>query len=104
MKMTLTHLSQCASPLHHVNQPTNHHLNEYGGQCDLFSQTRAETAGLGDPGLRSMREGDVIQLERRGFFRADKPYRGEGKPLVLFMIPDGKTQAMSTLASTLKHV
>ncbi|CAM9889371.1 unnamed protein product [Ectocarpus sp. 6 AP-2014] len=66
--------------------------------------TRAETAGLGDPGLRNMREGDVVQLERRGFFRADKPYRGEGKPLVLFMIPDGKTQAMSTLASTLKHV
>ncbi|CAM9482206.1 unnamed protein product [Scytosiphon promiscuus] len=66
--------------------------------------TRAETAGLGDPGLRSMREGDVVQLERRGFFRADKPYRGEDKPLVLFMIPDGKTQAMSTLASTLKHV
>eukprot|EP00752_Nemacystus_decipiens_P004043 g3702.t1 len=66
--------------------------------------TRAETAGLGDPGLRNMREGEVVQLERRGFFRADKPYRGEGKPLVLFMIPDGKTQAMSTLASTLKHV
>ena len=51
-----------------------------------------------------MREGDVVQLERRGFFRADKPYRGDGKPLVLFMIPDGKTQAMSTLTSTLKHV
>ncbi|CAN0244579.1 unnamed protein product [Pylaiella littoralis] len=70
----------------------------------LNPNTRAETAGLGDPGLRNMRKGDVVQLERRGFFRADKPYRGEGKPLVLFMIPDGKTQAMSTLASTLKHV
>lgn len=67
-------------------------------------QTRAETSALGDPGLRNLREGDVIQLERRGFFRTDKPYRGDGKPLVLFMIPDGKTQAMSTLSSTLKHV
>ncbi|CAM9278404.1 unnamed protein product [Ascophyllum nodosum] len=66
--------------------------------------TRAETEGLGDPGLRNIGEGDVVQLERRGFFRVDKPYRGEGKPLVLFMVPDGKTQAMSTLASTLKHV
>lgn len=67
-------------------------------------KTRAETAGLGDPGLRNIRQGDVIQLERRGFFRVDKPYGGEGKPLVLFMVPDGKTQAMSTLTSTLKHV
>lgn len=78
-------------------------LTPTNGQRTL-RQTRAETAGLGDPGLRSMREGDVVQLERRGFFRADKPYRGEDKPLVLFMIPDGRTQAMSTLASTLKHV
>jgi glutamyl-tRNA synthetase len=33
----------------------------------------------------------VIQLERKGFFRVDKPYGGsESKPAVLFLIPDGK--------------
>ncbi|CAM9450199.1 unnamed protein product [Discosporangium mesarthrocarpum] len=70
----------------------------------LNPNTRAETHALGDPGLRNLKEGDVIQLERRGFFRADKPYRGPGKPLVLFMIPDGKTKAMSTLSTALAHV
>ncbi|CAM9258053.1 unnamed protein product [Choristocarpus tenellus] len=70
----------------------------------LTKKTRAETDALGDPGLRNLKEGDVIQLERRGFFRVDKPYRGSSKPLVLFMIPDGKTKAMSTLSSALDHV
>mmetsp|Transcript_56869 Transcript_56869/g.83225 ORF Transcript_56869/g.83225 Transcript_56869/m.83225 type:complete len:211 (-) Transcript_56869:22-654(-) len=65
--------------------------------------TRAETDGLADPGLRNLKEGEVIQLERRGFFRCDRPYLGPGRPLVLFMIPDGKTKAMSSLGSALKH-
>jgi len=65
--------------------------------------TRAETDALGDPGLRHLKEGEVIQLERRGFFRCDRPYLGPQKPLMLFMIPDGKTKAMSSLSSALKH-
>jgi len=35
--------------------------------------------------------GEVIQLERKGFFRVDTPYGGSAdKPAVLFLIPDGK--------------
>ena len=35
--------------------------------------------------------GDVIQLERKGFFRCDQAYGGSpDKPAVLFFIPDGR--------------
>mmetsp|Transcript_20300 Transcript_20300/g.30003 ORF Transcript_20300/g.30003 Transcript_20300/m.30003 type:complete len:738 (-) Transcript_20300:38-2251(-) len=67
--------------------------------------TKAESPALLDPCMRSLKEGEVVQLERRGFFRVDSPYGGsENAPLVLFMIPDGKSKAMSTLSSALKHV
>ena len=66
--------------------------------------TKAAVAGLGDPALRNLKKGEVIQLERRGFYICDRPYLGPDKPPVLFMIPDGKTKAMSTLSGALKHV
>jgi len=65
--------------------------------------TMAESDGLGDPGLRLLQKGDVIQLERRGFFRCDQPYIGPQKPLVLYMIPDGKTKSMSSLSTAMSH-
>ena len=34
----------------------------------------------------------VIQLERKGFYRVDVPYSNPAKPLVLFAIPDGKVK------------
>ena len=46
----------------------------------------------------------VIQLERKGFYRVDQAYGGSAdKPAVLFLIPDGRTKAMSTLTSALAH-
>jgi glutamyl-tRNA synthetase len=77
---------------------------------NLTAVTRAESAALVDPCMRGLRAGDVVQLERRGFFRCDAPFgatkdaAGVDSPLVLFMIPDGKTSAMSTLTTSLKHV
>ncbi|CAM9487702.1 unnamed protein product, partial [Phaeothamnion confervicola] len=66
--------------------------------------TKAESDAWVDPAMRSLNVNDVVQLERRGFFRCDRPYLGPGKPLSLFLIPDGKTKAMSTLTKALKHV
>ncbi len=63
----------------------------------------AQSVALGDPCLRTIQAGDVIQLERKGFFRCDKPYGGSAdKPCVLFAIPDGKVKAtaISTTAAT----
>lgn len=66
--------------------------------------TMATTSVVGDPGLKTLKEHDIIQLERRGFYRVDRPYgRGEGKPLELFMIPDGKAKPMSGLQGQLAH-
>lgn len=65
--------------------------------------TQAETEVIGDAGMKTLKENDIIQLERRGFYRVDRPYINETKPLVLFMIPDGKKKAMSELDGKLAH-
>ena len=65
--------------------------------------TQAETVVVGDAGLKTLAEDDIIQLERRGFYRVDRPYVNEGKPLMLFMIPDGRKKAMSGLDGKLAH-
>jgi hypothetical protein len=39
-------------------------------------------------------------LERKGFFRVDKPYGGTaGKPAVLFAIPDGRVVKTAATAA-----
>jgi len=65
--------------------------------------TQAETEVIGDAGLKTLKENDIIQLERRGFYRVDRPYVNENKPLMLFMVPDGKKKAMSGLDGKLAH-
>jgi len=52
--------------------------------------SKSEYACLCDPCLKLVAVGDVIQLERKGFFRVDEAYKTPGKPIVLFAIPDGK--------------
>ena len=66
--------------------------------------TKAESCVLGDAGLRNLQQHEVIQLERRGYFRVDRPHLNDStKPLVLFMIPDGKTKSMGGLTGKLAH-
>ncbi|KAM5560835.1 hypothetical protein ABKV19_021804 [Rosa sericea] len=55
--------------------------------------TEKETAALGDSNMRNLKRGDVLQLERKGYFRCDVPYLRPSKPIVLFAIPDGRQQA-----------
>jgi glutamyl-tRNA synthetase len=53
--------------------------------------TRTVTTALGDPSLKLVRAGDVIQLERKGFFRCDRAYNSlTGDAAILFAIPDGR--------------
>jgi glutamyl-tRNA synthetase len=72
-------------------------------QDHITPVSRAETLALGDPYLRTIQVGQVLQLERKGFFRCDEAYGGPDKPAVLFLIPDGRVKAMSTLSSALHH-
>lgn len=72
-------------------------------QDHLTPVTRASTLAIGDHCLRNLQQDDIIQLERRGYYRVDQPYLSPSRPLILFMIPDGKVKAMSTLSTKLSH-
>ncbi|EPR62533.1 glutamate-tRNA ligase [Toxoplasma gondii GT1] len=58
-------------------------------------ETRFDTPAVGDPLLKQLKEGDLLQLERRGYFRVDKT----GDQLVLIKIPDGRSKAMSAVGT-----
>lgn len=63
---------------------------------------------LGDPELKKCKVGDIIQLQRRGFFKVDNAYApasvhsGKISPVVLLEIPDGhqKTTTATTTPTT----
>ncbi|KAL5582767.1 hypothetical protein UlMin_015209 [Ulmus minor] len=55
--------------------------------------TKTEIAAIGDSNLRNLKRGEVLQLERKGYFRCDVPYIRPSKPIVLFAIPDGRQQS-----------
>ena len=52
--------------------------------------TKKETLALGDSNMRNLKCGDVIQLERKGYFRCDVPFVKSSKPIFLFSMPDGR--------------
>lgn len=51
----------------------------------------------GDPNMRTLQKGEVLQLERKGYYVVDEPYgvKGPGRPMVLFAIPDGRSKNMT---------
>uniref|UniRef100_A0A7S3ZGX6 glutamate--tRNA ligase n=3 Tax=Lotharella globosa TaxID=91324 RepID=A0A7S3ZGX6_9EUKA len=62
--------------------------------------SRFETHVQGEPALRNVRPGQLIQLERRGYFRCDKALEpGTDGTIVLFNIPTGKKKSMSSVGS-----
>ncbi len=56
----------------------------------LTKQTEFRTEALADCNVAELRENDIIQFERLGYFRVDRPFQ-HGKPAVMFSIPTGKT-------------
>ncbi|KAI4368242.1 hypothetical protein MLD38_016819 [Melastoma candidum] len=52
--------------------------------------TKKVTSAIGDSNMRILNRGDVLQLERKGYFRCDVPFVRPSKPIVLFAIPDGR--------------
>lgn len=65
--------------------------------------TLATTEVIGDAGLKNLQKNDIIQLERRGYYRVDEPYINAEKGLQLFMVPDGKSKSMGGLTGKLAH-
>lgn len=52
--------------------------------------SRHEVAAVGDANMRNLRHGEIIQLERKGYFRVDRHLIRDSQPLLLINIPDGK--------------
>ncbi|XP_033310719.1 bifunctional glutamate/proline--tRNA ligase isoform X2 [Bombus bifarius] len=78
----------------------------------IAKNTRTEIQMLGEVALKHVEKGEIIQLQRKGFFRCDvsyapvSPFSSREQPLILFQIPDGHTTNItksiptgSTLAS-----
>ncbi|KAE8600466.1 hypothetical protein XENTR_v10013261 [Xenopus tropicalis] len=67
--------------------------------------SKQEEVMLGDPCLKDLKKGDLIQLQRRGFYICDEPYEPisphscKEAPCVLIYIPDGHTKEMPTSGS-----
>ncbi|GAA0185416.1 aminoacyl-tRNA synthetase [Lithospermum erythrorhizon] len=57
--------------------------------------TRKVTLALGESDMRNLKCGDILQLERKGYYRCDVPFIRSSKPVVLFSIPDGKSQTVA---------
>lgn len=55
----------------------------------LTEHTEFRSEALCDSNLAGCKAGDIIQLERKGYFRVDTAYK-DGKAAVLFKIPTGK--------------
>lgn len=61
----------------------------------ITPNSREDTIGIGQAAMGSLKVDDIIQIQRRGYFRVDSV-----APLVLFNIPTGKTKGMSVVADS----
>ncbi|OAD62174.1 Bifunctional glutamate/proline--tRNA ligase [Eufriesea mexicana] len=73
----------------------------------VAKHTRTEVQMLGEVGLKRVKKGEIIQLQRKGFFRCDIPYApvssfsSREQPVILFHIPDGHiTNTTKSISST----
>ena len=64
---------------------------EEGDELENFLNPNTEfrAEALADGNVSDLRENDIIQFERKGYFRVDRPLH-HGQPAVLFNIPTGK--------------
>eukprot|EP00472_Partenskyella_glossopodia_P004601 CAMPEP_0197522096 /NCGR_PEP_ID=MMETSP1318-20131121/7283_1 /TAXON_ID=552666 /ORGANISM="Partenskyella glossopodia, Strain RCC365" /LENGTH=686 /DNA_ID=CAMNT_0043074331 /DNA_START=114 /DNA_END=2174 /DNA_ORIENTATION=- len=70
----------------------------------LTPVTKFETKLIGEGALCDVKEGQLLQLERRGYYRCDKNESASGGAIVLFNIPSGKAKSMSSLKTKVKTV
>jgi glutamyl-tRNA synthetase len=55
----------------------------------LTPRTETQTEAWADCNVSELNENDIIQFERKGYFRVDMPFR-DGNPAIFFKIPTGK--------------
>ena len=62
----------------------------------INKESRFETLALAEIGILDVNQGDVIQLERRGYFYVDQ-LATQDQPMHLHFVPDGKTKNQSNI-------
>lgn len=69
---------------------TKDKLEEDDNVADFVNpHTEFRTLAMADEGVWTLKEGDIVQFERKGFYRLDKPAT-DSSPAVFFCIPTGK--------------
>jgi bifunctional glutamyl/prolyl-tRNA synthetase len=78
---------------------------------DYINQSSKTVVDMyGEQYLKSLKKGDVIQLQRKGFFICDQPYvppsihSSVEAPCILIAIPDGHTKTLPTSGSKAKRL
>ncbi|KAF9969465.1 hypothetical protein BGZ73_008180 [Actinomortierella ambigua] len=78
---------------------TKRKIEEEDDLKDLLTPvTEFTTEAVADGNVAELNKGDIIQLERKGFYIVDRPAEA-GKPAVLILIPDGKSASMASKAA-----
>ncbi|XP_015432761.1 PREDICTED: bifunctional glutamate/proline--tRNA ligase [Dufourea novaeangliae] len=89
---------------HIISKPVLGKDDDYKGF--IAKNTRVEVQMIGEAELKRVKKGEIIQLQRKGFFRCDVPYESASpfssreQPLILFHVPDGHTTNTAKTAST----
>ncbi|KYO43573.1 bifunctional glutamate/proline--tRNA ligase isoform X2 [Alligator mississippiensis] len=95
--------SVCVNYEHLITKPVLGKDEDFKQYVNRHS--KQEELMLGDPCLKELEKGDIIQLQRRGFFICDQPYEPispyscKEAPCILIYIPDGHTKEMPTSGS-----
>lgn len=61
---------------------------------------------MGETEMKRIKKGEIIQIQRKGFFRCDVPYSpinahsSREQPLILFHVPDGHSSSPINQASS----
>eukprot|EP00057_Strongylocentrotus_purpuratus_P020733 XP_011675207.1 PREDICTED: bifunctional glutamate/proline--tRNA ligase isoform X2 [Strongylocentrotus purpuratus] len=68
-------------------------------------KSREDTSIIGDPELASVKKGEIVQIQRKGFFICDQAYEPQSRhtsratPCILINIPDGHTKSQTSSGS-----
>ncbi|CAI2384699.1 unnamed protein product [Moneuplotes crassus] len=82
---------------------TKDNLKEEDNVEDFVNEnSKIKSTGYAEKDIANAKEGDLIQIERRGYFYVDKDLESH-KEIVLHFIPDGKTKNMSAISSKIDN-